>query len=479
MAGKPRLHPLAVGLVVLLAASAGGCAHHVVNPPVSTVEPDAGYRFEELAHPGNSDSLFVILTFSGGGTRASALSYGVLRELATIEIPARDGSGGTTTLLDEVDVISSVSGGSFTAAYYALFHPERELERVFSDFERKFLRRPVQGILKRQLLLPSNWFRLPSRNWDRIDLAARWYHRNVFEERTFADLIEDGERPFILLNATDMGEGHRFEFTQDRFDYLCSDLAPYPVARGVAASSAFPGLLTPLTLHNYANRCDLEPPQRVENATRDREVNPRRFMQAEERVSYLQPDRDYVHLIDGGVSDNIGLRGPYEALTSEVSAWSLLPRINAGDIRKVLVIVVNAKKTPGDRIDRRHQAPWLLPTLQTAATTPMAHYSFETIELLREAFEDRRSDQRLVEALREQCPGCDVGEAPADVVEYVDVEVSFDRVSDPETRAYLNGLPTNFSLPDEAVDTLIEVGPEVLDADEDFQALLDDLRDEE
>lgn len=467
---------IALLVIAVSGLGAGGCAHHVVNAPIARVDRDAGYRFEKLAHPGNSDELFVILTFSGGGTRASALAYGVLRELAETEIPAQDGGGGTTTLLDEVDVISSVSGGSFTAAYYALFHGERERERLFADFERVFLRQPVQGHLKRQLLVPANWFRLPSRNFDRIDMAARWYDRNVFEGRTFADLIDAGERPFIVLNATDMGQGHRFEFTQDRFDYLCSDLASYPVARGVAASSAFPGLLTPLTLHNHSNACDFEPPLAVRNALEDRETNPRRYIAAQERVSYLRPDRRHVHLLDGGVSDNIGLRGPFEALTSEVSGWSLLPRINNGKIRTVLVIVVNAKKTPGDRIDGRHQAPWLLPTLQTASTTPMSHYSFETIEVLREAFEDRKDEQRLVEALRRRCPGCDVGESPTDVVDYVDVQVSFDQVSDPKTRAYLNGLPTNFSLPDEAVDTLIRVAPEALDEDEDYQELLERLR---
>ena len=207
------------------------------------------------------------------------------------------------------------------------------------------------------------------------------------------------------------------------------------------------------------------------NALEDRELNPRRYAVAAERLAYLAPNRPYVHLMDGGVSDNIGLRGPYEALTSEVSGWSLLPRINNGTIRTVLVIVVNARKIPGDRIDQRHQAPWLLPTLQTASTTPMAHYSFETIEVLREAFEDREDEQRLLEALRRRCPSCDVGESPADVVDYVDVEVSF------ETRSYLNGLPTNFSLPDEAVNTLIGVAPEVLGKDQDFQELLERLRD--
>ena len=56
------------------------------------------------------------------------------------------------------------------------------------------------------------------------------------------------QRPFIVLNATDIVEGAQFSFTQNHFERLCSDLDGVHVARGVTASSvAFP----PLTLANY------------------------------------------------------------------------------------------------------------------------------------------------------------------------------------------------------------------------------------
>src|SRR5256885_16824013 len=102
-------------------------------------DPQGGYRFSTLSHAGNSDSLLVLLAFSGGGTRAAALSYGVLEELARTEIVWE---GERRRLLDEVDLISSVSGGSFTAAYYALYG-----DRIFCDFESSFLKRNVQGRL--------------------------------------------------------------------------------------------------------------------------------------------------------------------------------------------------------------------------------------------------------------------------------------------------------------------------------------------
>src|SRR6185369_12442948 len=66
----------------------------------------------------NSDKLFVVVTFSGGGKRAAAFSYGVLEALRDVQVTTPDGD--VHALLDEVDLISAVSGGAFTAAYYAL-----------------------------------------------------------------------------------------------------------------------------------------------------------------------------------------------------------------------------------------------------------------------------------------------------------------------------------------------------------------------
>ena len=105
----------ALALAALVAA--GGCARFPLNPPLAHYEAGAGYRFANLSHAHNSDSLFVVLTFSGGGTRAAALAYGVLEALRATPIVWE---GERRSLLDEVDVISAVSGGSFTAAYYAL-----------------------------------------------------------------------------------------------------------------------------------------------------------------------------------------------------------------------------------------------------------------------------------------------------------------------------------------------------------------------
>lgn len=230
----------------------GGCAHYPVNQPLARYDPDAGYRFKNLAHDGNSDSLQIFMAFSGGGTRAAALSYGVLEELARTEVLWE---GRRRRLLDEVDYISAVSGGSFTAAYYAL-----NGDTIFTDFEKKVLGRDIQGALAWRLFSPANWVRLASPNFSRSDMAAEYYDRHIFNGATYGDLLRRNRRPFLSINATDMSIGSTFQFTQEQFDYLCADISDFPLGRAVAASAAFPILLAPVTLANHGCGCGFVEP---------------------------------------------------------------------------------------------------------------------------------------------------------------------------------------------------------------------------
>src|SRR5262249_34968075 len=221
------------------------CAHYPVNARLAAAGPAAPYRFPAMVldRPDPADELFVCLSFSGGGTRAAALAYGALIALRDTDI----GRAGTPkSLLDDVDCIAGISGGAFTAAYYGLFGPA-----TFREFYGGFLTRDIQGELALRALNPVNLIRLASPYFGRIDLAAQLYDETVFKQQTFAALAAR-PRPFIILHATNMANGGRFQFTQDEFDLLSSDLGPFPVARAVAAASAFPFLLSPLTLQSFA-----------------------------------------------------------------------------------------------------------------------------------------------------------------------------------------------------------------------------------
>ena len=443
------------------------------NPPLARYAPDAGYRFERLESADNGDELFVIVTFSGGGTRAAALAYGVLEALRDTAIQWR---GRTVALLDEVDVISSVSGGSFPAAYYAL-----RGRRIFEEFPDRFLYRPVQSDLLKLALSPASWLKLAAPAYGRSDLAAEFYHREVFAGATYADVIARNRRPFVILNATDMTTGTQFAFIQDQFDLMCSDLAGVPLARAVASSSAFPGGLTALTFRNYAGTCEYRQPAWVQLAFEDHgsRVNPRRTARAESRLSLAAEGpakRPYIHLTDGGVADNIGLRGPLEAIASTNHPWSVLQRMNQKKIDKLVVIAVNAATNPATARDQSAAVPGLIDTLTTAASVPLDNYSFDTVELLRKTVEEFDTDARLVEGCNKlsarKGEQCALNLAAPHKVDLYPIQVAFEYIASAEERAWFKNLPTSFELPRETIDKLRAVGRRLLNEDPQFQNLM-------
>jgi NTE family protein len=442
------LRLLAVGALLVTTA----CAHYAPTPALLSHAPAEGYRFQNAPPgPDNSDSLLVVLTFSGGGTRAAALSAGVLRELGRTPVPRGNGS---RTLLDEVDVISSVSGGSFTAAYFAL-HGEEGLDR----FETEFLDWNAQGALKRDLLAPMRIIRLLSPYYSRIDHASALWDRRIFHDATFRDLA--GRRPLIIINAADMSLGATFSFTQEQFDALCADLSAFPLSRAVAASSAFPGLLSPLTLENHGDECAYTTPGWVENALGDAQIAGDRYRLARDLLTYRDlGNRPYVHLLDGGLADNIGLRPILRSLTSTSGDWSALRMINNGQVKEVVVIVVNAKTNTRSNVDLDARAPGVKRVLQTVVSTPLGNYSQESVQRLREV-----SDDFLREFM-----AAPAGGLPA--VEFHAIEVSFDALSDPEERRYFETLPTSFSLPADVVDRLTEVAGRLLRESAEYRAFL-------
>ena len=137
------------GFILILALA--GCASRPINAPIAQVDPQSGYRPHLLIQKrqNNDSHTFFVLSFSGGGTRAAAFSYGVLEELHSTEVIV---NGQHRRLIDEVDVITGVSGGSFTALSYALYG-----DRLFCEYEERFLKRDVQGALTRRVLNPFNW----------------------------------------------------------------------------------------------------------------------------------------------------------------------------------------------------------------------------------------------------------------------------------------------------------------------------------
>ena len=443
-----RLASRVVGLVATLFAA--GCTQHAVNQPMETWE---GTRpLLSMGRKAESDEALVFLAFSGGGTRAAAFAYGVLEELRDTPIP---GNADARSMLEEVDTISGVSGGSFAAAYYGLYG-----DRIFEEFEPRFLKKNIQAALIRRSLLPWNLVRLMTPLLSRSDLASRYYHENVFDEATFADLTK-AEGPQIHINATDLSSGDRFTFNQDSFDIICSDVDKLPIATAVAASSAVPMLLSPVTLKNYAGTCGYEPPEWVVEALKNRHANQRIDRSAQSFMRAQDTKRKkYFHLVDGVISDNLGLRVSIDFVTAAggIEGARKVSGIEVPD--HMAFIVVNAETYADPAIDISDTAPSLAMLLNTVTGSQIRRYNFETLV--------------LAEELLHQW-GRDLSTADRPVTSHM-IHVSFDELRDEQERRYFDQVPTNFNLSDEAVDRLREAGRRLLRDSPDFQKLLRALR---
>jgi len=163
----------------------------------------------------------------------------------------------------------------------------------------------VQSKLTRKMFSPWVWPKLWSRKYNRDDMAVDYYNKLIFEDKTFADLAQRENRPFIIINASDMALGSRWEFTQDHFDFICTDLSKFPVARAVTASAAVPGGFGTIRLTNHFKKCGKEAPAWVAAVFSDPNATFRMRNHAKRVRTYADPKRKYIHLVDGGITDNI------------------------------------------------------------------------------------------------------------------------------------------------------------------------------
>jgi NTE family protein len=452
--------------VLLAALLVAGCAHYPINQPLVKYVPPGADQLRGPEAAKRSDDLFLMLTFSGGGTRAAAFSYGVLEELSKTEVTVQ---GQKRRLLDEVDVISGVSGGSFTAAYYGLFG-----DHIFEDFESRFLKINLQGALTRSIFLnPVNWVRFLSPTFDRSDLAAEYYDQHIFDGATFGDLAAK-KGPIILINATDMVTGIRVAFTRESFGALCSDLSVFPVARAVAASSAVPILLSPITLRNYAGTCGYEVPEELKKAWTERPAASRQFYYVNNLMPYLDSQKKtYIHLVDGGVADNLGVRALLDRVMAYGDIWTTIKNTPLRNVHKVVFLVVNAETEVSHHWDKMESPPALAAMIDSYSSVSIARYNFETVMLLRESFDNWKKEIRT-----NRCSPGPVLTDPGSCgdIEFTLVEVKFDTLPDEVERTFFKQLPTSFVLKPEEVDKLRDAAHRILVQSPDFQQLLKDLK---
>ena len=442
-----------------------GCINTHQPPDVlKTVNTSEGYYLSNS--PSNaSDSILLILSFSGGGTRAASLAYGVLQALnetiVTIE-------GKSKSLLDEVDIITSVSGGSYTAAYYGLFG-----KQIFKDYESRFLKRNFQSDLYQLILNPINWPALGSSDFDRSDLIAQYLNKYLFEGSTIGDMRR-ADTPFIMINASETGFATQIAFEQRQFDMFCLDVSSIPVGVAVMASSAVPLAFTPITFKNQTEKCKNTLPRWARRALEEGDRNSRKFYLAGKYEMFKNAENfPYIHLYDGGLTDNLGLRSIINVVERQGGAWNALKIMGHENVRKAVVIVVDAKSSSAIDASRNKQIK-LKDALNSALNVSINSLSFETISMMRENMSGWRN-----EVTRSRCweyAGQNRDQTDCFVIDPYLIEVSFEQLNSALKAEQLIRIPTSFNLSESQVDLIKESAAQILENSPQFQKLLLDLK---
>lgn len=338
----------------LFAVLLAGCSseHYFINRASSEDSSFPRYSIDKLDVGDNSDSLLVMLSFSGGGYRAAALSYGVLAALAETRIVWE---GKEKRLLDEVDLIASASGGSLTAAYYGLYR-----DKIFLNFESDVLAADLQSSVIAKVMSPHGLWRQSSLRFGRGDLLQEVLDEKVFHGSTFSDLPR--RRPMLFINATEMKFGERFEFTQDQFDLLCSDLGEFPLSRAVAASMAAPLLFSPITLWNQSASC----------SRRDQPLP----------LQSGVGSQKYIHLLDGGLHDNTGIKTALEIAEARGGIVGMAKAAKMLGIKKRVFIIVNAQTVPELPEDASPNTPGIYRQAKALIDIPIDLHSHGSVQAL-------------------------------------------------------------------------------------------------
>lgn len=399
------------------------------------------------------DQTLIFVALSGGGTRAAAMSWKVLEILKKIPYTYRDRNGNevVSNLADEIDYISGISGGSFAAAAWCIYRDNMDI------FCKRFIERNIQGeLIKGVFIPPWQGLRLISSRYDRIHLASELYDQTVFEKKTFGDLPP---HPVLWINATHLALGTRFTFTQTYFDLLESDLSKYPVGYACAASSAFPILLSPMTLINYGKPISLMEDIKYQMAKRNARGDIEQDFYSRMREFYNDKTNKYMHLADGGLVDNQGL----QAIIDEFDTNGIInKKLNDRDnpLKRLIIINVNAGVDSDDTSCKSPRAPRVNSVIKYTMVTSMDILSAKRwmqiknkcTEIYKAAIEMGGSTRSL-----------SLLEKP------YTIEINFRNVKDDPLRDACYRLPTSFhlnknqlNLIDKTVPVLVEENPDMI-----------------
>lgn len=434
--------------IVFAAMSLSACSLVQFQPTqtIAQIDKNTGYRFQNAVSGSLKDDTLVIMMFSGGGTRAAALGYGVLETLNQYPIHL---NGKKTNLVQAADLVYGVSGGSVLAAHYALHGAE-----TIPRFEQKFLKQDFQRLVSKQVLSLANAPRLASAQFGRGDLLQEQFENTLFGNATFGDLAKNRDnRPFAVISATDMALGNRVDFIQEQFDVICLNLSDVKIARAVAASSSVPFVFSPIVLNNNGGNCSYEmPTELAENqATQFLDKNFHRQI----KLYSDSKTRPYIHLLDGGLTDNLGMRGVLD-LTDSALGVTLAKQLQNKNLNRIIIINVNAQNQVDNTISQTADVPRFGDVVSAIINIPIDQNSQESLKRM----------NGFTQEWRKQNPN----------IEMNFVSVNLLDLPEGALRRKVLNLPTSFYLPHGDVNDLKTAARTLLLQNAEFQKLLRDLK---
>ena len=337
---------LSAAAAIGLSACAGTVSNDAINEPIASVADQGGWPLG----PDQFGSTVVGVAFSGGGMRASAFSYGVLSELDRYQVQTDQGPRRMTEM---VDLISGVSGGSVTAAYFGLKGRDG-----LPGFRQQFLDRNAEQGFDTEVSLASVARIFTDGGVNDRSKFPRWLDDNVFGGATYASLFAR-KRPLVWIAASDIYSRVPFVFEPVTFNVLCSDLSRIRLSEAVAASAAVPGVFIPMNVENFGGACGGHVPQFMQRAVSS-DTAPATLQASGAALMRYRADPAryrYVKLLDGGLTDNFGIHSLAIARSSRDRPYMPMTAEQGVRVNRFLYMVVDAGRGPAGDWQRTTGSP--------------------------------------------------------------------------------------------------------------------------
>lgn len=442
-----------ISLISALLLSLSACASKDVGPINSHETTLISKRTDFIAEYGDDGSTVVALAFSGGGTRSAAFAYGVLQALDEIVI---DGYPQQRRLIDNVRLVSGASGGAVTAAYFGMTGPDH-----YHDFREKFLYRDAEESLRTSLLHPENVLRTFNGGLNDRNGLSQWLDENLFMGKTFAGLRRS-DAPTVWITASDIYNRTPFHFTDETFEALCSDLDKVRLADAVSASAAVPVVFSPVVVSARQKKCNYQWPQWLTETLTNPDSSLRLNAYARTLYAYRNdPQQQYIKLLDGALTDNIGVTPFALARAASRNPYGPLTAAEAVKLRKLFFIVADAGTEREEPWVKTTHGPILTEVAAASAFTSISSSvrdGFDALKLATDLWQKNLIDYRCSLSAKEvkRYRGSLKGWDCKDVSLIVEL-ISF-RDLDYQTQKQLNDIPTRFKLPKQQVDLAISSG---------------------